>query len=66
LIDRRDQIVRQNPFRGQNTEVTLAIVIIVLVALILIFIGFVVFRRKRRVGGIVATPPRSRRGGPST
>jgi hypothetical protein len=49
---------------GRIGEVTLAIVIVVLVALLLIFIGFVVFRRKRRVGGIVATPPKAPHEGP--
>jgi uncharacterized iron-regulated membrane protein len=41
--------------------VTLAIVIIVLVVLVLLGIGFVVWRGKRRSGGIVATSRRSGR-----
>jgi hypothetical protein len=40
--------------------VTLAIVITILVVLILLFIGYVVWRRKRRVGGVVATSRRGR------
>lgn len=40
---------------------TLAIVIIVLVVLIVLIIGFIVWRTKRRAGGVVATSGRARR-----
>ena len=40
---------------------TLAIVIIVLVVLIALLVGFIVYRTKRRAGGVVATSGRAGR-----
>jgi hypothetical protein len=53
-------LVRQIAKSGQNASVTLAIVIIVLVVLIALLVGFIVFRTKRRAGGVVATSSRRR------
>jgi hypothetical protein len=41
--------------------VTLAIVITILVVLIVLIVGFIVWRTKRRAGGVVATSGRARR-----
>jgi hypothetical protein len=41
--------------------VTLAIVIIILVVLIVLIVGFIVWRTKRRAGGVVATSGRTGR-----